>query len=192
MKYVITILLLSLVNACASDHTNNWNGAVGWSGLFDQQKLYAGNHWAIDNDVDLYIAAPSNELLDDQFYDEFIGAFKRYYPKTLSSPQRVSLEEGFSSAQYAGMDYLVYPQIRARVTRKGFDMVASKEIKIGAMRRPALEMDILIYSANTQKIVDHLQITTKGGIFTADETQLLWLPLNDYLKKLSQYSALGS
>jgi len=192
MFKILVLGLLILLSGCAGDNTQKWRGGIAWTGMVDQQNLDAGNHWAIDNDADIYIATPKQTLLDDQFHDELSEVFRRYYPKALTSGERETLQQSFKSAQYAGMDYLVYPILRKRIARKGFDLVTSKEIKIEELRRPVLEMDILIYSTNTEEIVDHLQIVTKGSIFSPDETALIWPPLNDYLKKLSQYSAIGS
>ncbi|MFT7685244.1 MAG: hypothetical protein ACI9FB_000587 [Candidatus Azotimanducaceae bacterium] len=191
MKRLLGLCSILLLASCASDQTNSWRGAIGWSGLVDQKKIVSGNHWAIDQNVDIYIAAPHQALLDDQFHEQLTQQFRRYYPKTRAALHPESLKQSLVSAQYAGMDYLVYPIIKDRVTRKGFDMVAVKDIKIGELRRASLDMDILIYAANSEEIVDHLQINTKASIFSPKRHSLIWSSLNAYLKKLSQYSTVG-
>ncbi|MFT5209682.1 MAG: hypothetical protein ACI9CE_001404 [Flavobacterium sp.] len=179
------ILLLA---SCAHDQTNTWKTAIAWSGLVDQKRLASGSHWAIDHNVNIYVAAPDQVLFDDHFHEQLTQMFQRYYPKTRAALHRESLQQSLVSAQFAGMDYLVYPKIRDRITRKGFDKLTKKDIKLGEMRRGKVDMDILIYDTNTEGIVDHLQIETKASIFSAEETSLIWPPLNAYLKNLSQYS----
>jgi len=72
-KLVFILVCLVIVSSCAADKTQDWNTLIGWSGLVDQKKLDAGNHWAIDNDVELYVVIPIQEVLDESFHAELLA-----------------------------------------------------------------------------------------------------------------------
>ena len=112
MRFWIVLLLVISLTACASGRSEGWYSLVDWTGLVDWEKTERSNQWAIDDDALLYVAMPTQELLKDSFHAKLTTTFQRYYPKTRAAIHRESLRQSFVSAQYAGMDYLIYPHIR--------------------------------------------------------------------------------
>lgn len=56
------------------------------------------------------MASPEQVLFDEDFHEKLTQIFQRYYPKTRAALHRESLQQSLVSAQYAGMNYLVYPK----------------------------------------------------------------------------------
>ena len=183
---VLTILVL-LGTSCSLAKTKHLYGAVGWTGLIDHHELKRSSGWAIDPNVDIYIAISPEGIMDEILHVQLTEIFQRYYPKSLSATYRESLQQSLISARLAGMDYLVYARVRNRLDRNGFGKWTRDEILFSELNRAQLNMDIYIYAAINEQLVDFIQIDAKGGLRTGHGNDLMWEPLDLYLRELSQF-----
>lgn len=189
MRFWILILILTL-SACASQKSQGWQSLIDWTGLVDWQKMERSSRWTIDDDARFYVAMPMQEILDENFHARLTTVFSRYYPNTRAAMQRESLQQSFTSAQYAGMDYLIYPQLRDKDEPIRFDFPDKwKEVfdkQTYDVRRGQLDMDILIFVTNDESLVDHLRLETSPKMREQDGSRLLFEKLDDYLNQLSR------
>ena len=184
LGYALLFFAVAFSAACTSGKVDSGGHLVSWTHLAGDHRLERSSGWAIDRNVDLYVALPPQEWIDESLHTDLAATFQRYYPKTRVGIHRESLQQSFASARYAGMDFLVYPNVRSRQAQK--DLILYLETGSG-FSRGKLNMDILIFAANNEQLVDHLQIETSVGLFAEHESEKLWVPLNSYLKKLSQF-----
>ncbi|MBV1879370.1 MAG: DUF4823 domain-containing protein [Pseudomonadales bacterium] len=185
---IISLAAALLLQGCATNEMDNSKRLLGWTQLFDQNKLRRTGDWAIDKNVNLYIALPPQQELDDELYAQLVAAFRRYYPNTRSTARRASLPQSLASASYAGMDFLVYPRIEHRQPHTGwqrYDLEGKSYVKFG--RLGALDIDLIIFAVNGQQLVDQIQFQATSGLFAEQETDQLWQPLDLYLQRISQY-----
>jgi hypothetical protein len=98
-----------------------------------------------------------------------------------------TLASAFASARQAGMDVVVYPLIIQRQTRRGVIEVGLKNGPFSDLQKGYFDMDLGLYTVSSEQRVDHFQFASRAGVFTTHEEDLLWKPLDAYLRLLSQY-----
>lgn len=187
MRTVIIVLCcLTTLSACSYSGTNV-RPLVSWTGLVPLQKLNRDSGWSIDANARVYLVAPLR--LDDRtFANEMTEVFQRYYPRSRLSQYPESLEQAFVSARYAGMDYVVYPRISALMAQQSLGAVIREEVELEEFRLGEANVDIYIYASQGEELVDHVTIDTRGSVFTSESRALLWPPLDEYLRAVSQYT----
>ena len=102
MRLCILSLLVLVVPGCSLLKTENLISAAGRVGLIDHHRLERSSGWAIDSNVDLYVALTTEESLDETFHAQLTETFRRYYPKSRSAAHRETLGQSLSSARRTG------------------------------------------------------------------------------------------
>lgn len=184
--FAALLFCLAVLSACSYSGPNV-RPYVSWTGLVALQKLQRDSGWAIDKNASMYLVAPMG-MDDPMFAVELTEVFKRYYPHTRQSQFRESLNQAFVSARYAGMDYVVFPRIYTLEAQQSLGAVIRKEIPIKEFKMGEAQLDIYIFASQGEELVDHLRLDTRGSLFTTDSRELLWPPLDEYLRSVSQFS----
>ena len=184
--FAALLFCLAVLSACSYSGPNV-RPYVSWTGLVALQKLQRDSGWAIDKNASMYLVAPMG-MDDPMFAVELTEVFKRYYPHTRQSQFRESLNQAFVSARYAGMDYVVFPRIYTLEAQQSLGAFIRKEIPIEEFKMGAAQLDIYIFASQGEELVDHLRLDTRGSLFTTDSRELLWPPLDEYLRSVSQFS----
>ncbi len=186
-KVIILALCVALMPGCSYSGATNIRPYVSWTGLIPLQKLERNSRWAIDANATVYLASPVG-LYDDQLMLDMNEVFQRYYPRTRQSQFRESLEQAFVSARYSGMDYVVYPRVTSLTEQKGVGPLVREEISLKEFQLGQASFEILIFASQGEELVDHLKLNTRGSVFTGDSQRLIWPPLEEYLRSVSQFS----
>lgn len=186
-KLSFLLLCLGFTASCSYSGAANFRPYVSWTGLVALQKTERNSQWAIDSNATVYLASPMG-LQDDQLMQEMNEVFLRYYPRTRQGQFRESLEQAFVSARYSGMDYVVYPRITRLADQKGIGPVVREEIAITEFQLGKADFEILIFASQGEELVDQLKLNTRGSVFTSESRALIWPPLDEYLRAISQFS----
>jgi hypothetical protein len=84
------------------------------------------------------------------------------------------------------MDFVVYPRIGSRITPNGLDQFIKGDIQLGEVNRGELDMDLLIFTAREERLVDRLQVKTRTSLFSSETSSLLLEPVEEYLRETSR------
>ena len=187
MKLIIVLMSCLAVLSGCSYSTNNVRPLVSWTGLVPLQKLERDSGWAMDANATVYVVAPLG-LEDPTFANEMTEVFLRYYPRTRQSQIQEALNQAFVSARYAGMDYVVYPKVSTLVDQQSLSAIIREEIDAKDFKLGEAQLDVYIYASQGEELVDHLRLDTRGSVFTGDSRKLIWPPLDEYLRSVSQFN----
>lgn len=182
----IAILLLTLANACSYTGTN-LRPYASWTGLIPEQQISRRSHWAVDANARVYVVQAAGRYQDSELANEIVAVFRKYYPRVRQGRKTETLEQAFVSARFAGMDYVVFPQVSQYVNQEGMHKIISAEVSPSEFKLGEARMSIYIYASQGEELVDQLKLDTRGSIFTGDSRKLIWPPLDAYLKSLSQF-----
>ena len=180
------VLILLAATGCSYTGTN-LRPYASWTGLIPEQEIYRHSRWALDPNAKVYVVLPASGYQDDELVAEMTEVFHRYFPRARQGRHRETLAQAFVSARFAGMDYVVYPDIHSYIDQEGLGEVIREEVKPSEFRLGEARMNIYIYAGQGEELVDRLQLETRGSIFTADNRKLIWPPLDAYLKSISQF-----
>jgi len=186
---VIRLLALMTVclSACSSDPLESWHGPLQSVGMAERHRLERSTQWVLTNNTRLYVATPIGSQHDASVYRQLVTRFSRYYPHTQAGIGQETLASAFASARQAGMDVVVYPLIIQRQTRQGFTEVALRNGPFRDLQKGYFDIDLGLYTVSSKQRVDHFQFESRAGVFTTHEEDVLWKPLDAYLRLLSQY-----
>ncbi|MCB1645092.1 MAG: hypothetical protein KDI36_06545 [Pseudomonadales bacterium] len=155
--------------------------------LKDFKRLDRVSRWSMSDGARIYIALPAEASLDEDFHDDLVAVFSRYFPACKAGTKRESFDAALLSAGFSGAQLLVYPVLRKRSSKLGFINLFNKQIRPNQMQNAGLELDISIFSVVNRQQVDALRFRGEGGFFTGSELNLLWPPLEAYLSDVTQY-----
>lgn len=178
---------LSVTTGCSYSSGANIRPFVSWTGLIPLQSIERNSRWAIDSNATVYLSTPTG-IQDDALIRDMTEVFQRYYPRTRQSQFRESLQQAFVSARYAGMDYVVYPRLTSFQDQQSMGAVIREEINVEEFRIGEARFEILIFASQGEELVDHIKLDTKGSIFTGNSRALIWPPLDEYLRSVSQFN----
>lgn len=180
------IFLLAAIYGCSYTGTN-LRPYASWTGLIPEQEIKRHSRWALDANSSIYVVRPATGYQDDLLVEEMTDVFGRYFPRVRQAAHRETLEQAFVSARFAGMDYVIYPNVHRYLDQDGINKVVREEVKISEFNLGEARMDIYIYASQGEELVDRLQLDTRGSVFTADSRKLIWPPLDAYLRSISQF-----
>ena len=183
---LLTLMTLCL-SACSSDPLESWRGPLQSVGMAERHRLERSTQWVLTNNTRLYVATPIGSQHDASVYRQLVTRFSRYYPHTQAGIGQETLASAFASARQAGMDVVVYPLIIQRQTRQGFTEVALRNGPFRDLQKGYFDIDLGLYTVSSKQRVDHFQFESRAGVFTTHEEDVLWKPLDAYLRLLSQY-----
>jgi hypothetical protein len=184
--FITCLLLTSAISGCSYTGTN-LRPYASWTGLIPEQEIQRHSRWALDANSSIYVALPASGHQDDALVGEMADVFARYFPRVRQGGHRETLEQAFVTARFAGMDYVVYPNVHTFAEQDGINKVVREEIKPSDFSLGEARMNIYIYASQGEELVDRLALDTRGSIFTADSRKLIWPPLDAYFKSISQF-----
>lgn len=199
MKYVVIVVLLSLISSCSSNPYDHWHGPLQSIGLRDRTLLERSGSWALSKESKIYVVMARNDLLDQETHENLVRAVRRYFPATSAGADREGLAESLDTAVLHDQDFLLYPEIWQNENRIGWNRLLKKEIEITDIQQAEFKIDLALYSvqpglnarvarnASSLKSVDSVQFQSSGGVFTSTGNEMLWRSLDAYLRHLSQY-----
>ncbi|MFT4711761.1 MAG: hypothetical protein ACJAVI_001334 [Candidatus Azotimanducaceae bacterium] len=199
MKYVVIVVLLSMISSCSSNPYDHWHGPLQSIGLRDRTVLERSSSWALSKESKIYVVMANNDLLNQEVHQNLVRAVQRYFPAASAGAHREDLSESLDTAVLHEQDFLLYPQIWQSQDRVGWNKLLKKDIEITDIQQAEFKIDLALYSVqpgmnariagnkSSLKSVDSIQFQSAGSIFTHSGNEMLWSSLDAYLRHLSQY-----
>ena len=107
MKYVVIVVLLSMISSCSSNPYDHWHGPLQSIGLRDRTVLERSSSWALSRESKIYVVLADNDLLNQEVHQNLVRAVQRYFPAASAGAHREDLAESLDTAVLHEQEFLL-------------------------------------------------------------------------------------